>query len=70
MFQPGDGVPVPHDQPQDFVRLIEARKITGVCHLAAEGFLGIRSRNKGGEESVELLNVHRPTTPSGILRDG
>src|ERR1019366_9204289 len=64
--RPGDVVPVPHHQPQNFIGFVEACELAGVRYLAAEDLPvvfarhhGLRSRDEGGEESVELLDVHR-----------
>ena len=65
--RPGDGVPVPHHEPQNFVGFVEAAELAGVGHLAAEDLWIVlarhdrfRPRNEGGEEPVEFLDVHRP----------
>jgi hypothetical protein len=58
---------VPDHQSQNFVRLIEASKFGGVRHPATEdlrvafaGHHGLGTGDECGEESVELLDVHRP----------
>jgi hypothetical protein len=63
----GDGVPVTHHQPQDFVGFVQTAELAGVRHLAAEDLRivlarhdNLRACDEGGEESVERLDVHRP----------
>ncbi len=65
----GDGVPVAHHQSKNFVGFVEADELASVRHLATEDLPivfarhdGLRSRDEGGEEPVERLNVHRPAT--------
>ena len=65
--RPGNVIPVPHHEPEDLVCLIDAGEHAGVRYLAAEDFPvvsarhhGLRSRDEGGEEPVEYLDVHRP----------
>ncbi len=41
----GDGVPVTHHQPQDFVGFVEAGELAGVRHLAAEDLLIVFARH-------------------------
>ena len=45
--RPGDGVPVPHHQPEDFVRLFEAGELAGIRHLAAEDLPVVFARHHG-----------------------
>src|ERR1019366_5733410 len=60
-----NGVPVPHHQSKNFIGFVEAAKLAGIRHLASEDLAvvfarhhALRSRDKGGEEPIELLDVH------------
>jgi hypothetical protein len=62
----GDPIPVPHDQPQDIVGLVEPGELASIRHLTAEHFWQVfarqhnfRTGNEGYEESVNLFDVHR-----------
>ena len=64
---------MPHHQRQDVVGFVEAAELAGVRHLAAEDLSvvfarhhGLRSRDQGGEESIECLDVHRPAALTAL----
>lgn len=62
-----------HHEPQDFVGFIQTAELARIRHLAAEDLRvvfarhhGLGSRDEGGEESVERLDVHRPAALAAL----
>src|SRR5450759_2495394 len=73
--RPGDSVPVPHHQSQNFIGLVEAGELAGVRHLAAEDLRvvlarhdNLRACDQGGEKSPEVCS--RAKTTRRLILEG